>query len=48
MNDTPSENHNNLILNQILDFHITPPFKLCDDIFNSFPKLFVDKMIKNG
>ena len=45
--DTPNEHHNNLILNQIPDFHITSPFKLCDDIFESFQKLCVDKMGKN-
>ena len=38
MNDTPNENHNNLILNQISDFHITSPFNLCSHIFESFTK----------
>ena len=44
--DTPNEHHNHFILNRIPYFHITSPFKLCDDIFESFPKLFVDKMVK--
>ena len=43
---TPNKHHNNFILNQIRDFHITPPFKLCNDVFESLPKLFFDKMIK--
>ena len=46
MTDTPNEYHNNFIFNQIPDFHITSPFKLCDDIFESSPKLFVDKLKK--
>ena len=45
MNDTPNENHNNLILNQISDFHITSPFNLCSHIFESFAKK-INKMIK--
>ena len=45
--DTPTEHHNNFILNQIPDFHIIAPFKLCDDVFESLPNLFVYKMIKN-
>ena len=46
MNDTPNEQNNHSILNQIPDLHITSPFKLCDDMFESFTKLFVDKMEK--
>ena len=43
MNDTLNEHHNNFILNLIPDFHITSPFKLVDDIFESLTKLFVDR-----
>ena len=46
INDAPNEHSNNFILNQIPEFHITLLFKLCDDIFESLPKLFVAKMIK--
>ena len=44
--DKSNGHHNHLILNQIPDFHITSPFKLSDDIFESLTNLFVDKMIK--
>ena len=44
MTDTPNEHHKSFILNQIPDFHITSPFKLCDDIFENFPISFADKM----
>ena len=46
MPDTPNEHHNNFILNHIPDFHITSPFILSDDTFESLRKLFADKMIK--
>ena len=46
MTDIPNEHHNNFLLNQIPDFHIISPFKLCDDIFVSLPKLFFDIMKK--
>ena len=46
MTYTPNEYHNNSKLNQISDFHITSPSKLMDDIFESLPKLFVDRMQK--
>ena len=42
--DKPNEHHNHFILNQIPYFHITSPFKLCDDIFENFPISFADKM----
>ena len=48
MNETPNEHHNNFILNQIPDFHITSPFKLIYYRLESLPNLFVDKMQKNG
>ena len=48
MTDITNRHHNHLILNQMTDFHITPPFKLMDDIFESSPKLFVDKMLKKS
>ena len=44
----PNEYNNYFILNHILDFHTTSLFKLCDDMFESLTKLFVDKMIKKG
>ena len=47
MGDAPNEHNNHFIFNQIPDFHITSPFKLCDDMFESFPKLFFYKIIKN-
>ena len=47
MTDTPNEHHNNFTLNQIPDFHITSPFNLMDDVFESLPNLSVDKMQKN-
>ena len=46
MNETPNEHHNNFILNQIPDFHITSPFKFCDDRFESLTKLSVDNLYK--
>ena len=46
MTDTPNENHNHFILNQILGFHIISPLKVYNDILESWPKLFVDKMVK--
>ena len=33
MTDTPNKHHGRFILNQIPDLHITPRFKLCDDMF---------------
>ena len=42
----PNKHHNHFILNQIPYFHITSPFKLRDDILESLPKLFVDKILK--
>ena len=44
--DKKNEHNNNFTLNQITDFHITSPFKLCNDTFEPFPKLFFNKMIK--
>ena len=44
MNDTQNKHNNNFILNKIPDFHITSPLKWCGDIFESLPKLFLDKM----
>ena len=44
--DTTNEHHNNFILNQIPDFHITSPFKFCDDRFESLTKLSVDNLYK--
>ena len=46
MTDTPNENHNHFILNQVPSFHITSPLKLMDDIFESLTKLSVNKMLK--
>ena len=46
MADTPNEHHNQFILNQMQDFHITSPFKLSNDICESFPKLCANKMIE--
>ena len=48
MTDTPNKDYNNFILNQIPDFHITSPFKLMDDIFESLPMVTVDKIQKKG
>ena len=45
--DTQNEHHNNFILNQIPDFHITSPFKSMDDVFEPLPELFVDRIKKN-
>ena len=45
MTDTPNEHRNHFILNQILNFHITSPFKLCDDMFEQLPKIFFDQII---
>ena len=45
MIDTPNEDHNNSILNHGPTFYIKPTFKLCDDMFESLSKLFVDKVI---
>ena len=47
MTDIPNEHHNHFILNQIQDMSITSPLKFMDETFESFPNLFVDKMIKN-
>ena len=44
MTDIPNEHHNHLILNQIPDIYITLPLKFMDEIFESFPGLFVDRM----
>ena len=46
MTYTLNEHQNHFILNQIPDFHITSPSKLMDDIFESLPRLFVDRMQK--
>ena len=48
MTDTLNGHHIRLILNNIPYVYITLPSKLMDDIFESFPKLFVDIMHKNG
>ena len=48
MIDTPNEDHNKLVLNQIPDFLITSPSKLMDETFESLPKLFVDRMQKKN
>ena len=42
INNTPNEHHNHFILNQIIYFHITSPFRSYNDMFESFTKLFVD------
>ena len=44
--DTPNEHNNNLIFDQITNFHIKSLFILMDDIFESLQKLFVDKIQK--
>ena len=46
MTDTTNEYHDSLILNQIHDMHITSPLKFTDEIFESLPNLFVDKILK--
>ena len=46
MNDLLNGNNNNFILNQIQDMYITSPLKFMDKIFESFPNLFFDRMIK--
>ena len=46
--DTPNEHHNNIILNQITYFYMKSPSKLMNDIFESFPKLFVGIMQKEN
>ena len=48
INYAPNEHHNHFILNQVPYFHITSLFKVMDDIFESLPKLFVDKMLEDG
>ena len=48
MDDTPNENPNNYISNQIMYFYITSLLKLMDDISESLPKLFFDRILKNG
>ena len=47
LTDTPNEHNNNFILNHVPDFHITSPFKLTYDKFESLPNLSVDKMQKH-
>ena len=44
----PKEHHNQLMLNDNPNCYITSLSKLTDDTFTSFPKLFVDEMIKSG
>ena len=46
MTDTTNEHHNYFILNHIKHTYITSPLKLMDDIFESFPKLFFDRIQK--
>ena len=46
--NTTKKHHNHFILNQKPDFYITSLSKFIDDIFTLLPKLFFDKMIKNG
>ena len=46
MTDTTNEHHDNFILNQVLDFYITSLSNLMDGMFESFTKLFVDRMLK--
>ena len=45
MADITNEHYNHLILNNIKDIYITSPLECMDKTFESFPKLFVDKMI---
>ena len=44
--DATKEHHNQIILNQELDFYTTSLTNLMDDTFKSLPKLFVDIIIK--
>ena len=46
MTDIPNEHHNRFILNQIHDMYITSPLKFIDEIFELFPNLFVDEILK--
>ena len=46
MTDIPNEHHNPFIFNQIHDMYITSPLHFMDEIFESFPDLFFDQMLK--
>ena len=46
--DAPKEHHNQLTLNQELDFYITLLPNLIDETLTLFTNLFVNKMEKNG
>ena len=46
MADIPNEHNNNFILNQIQDMYITSLLKFMDKIYEPFPNLVIDGMIK--
>ena len=46
MTEIPNEHHNRFIFNQINDMYITSLVKFMNEIFESFPNLFFDQMLK--
>ena len=48
IDDTANEHNNNFKLNNITNLYIKSLSKLMDGIFESFPKLFVDRILTNG
>ena len=46
--DAPKEHHNQFILNQEPYFYITSLSNLMDDTLTLLPRLFFNKMVKNG
>ena len=46
MDDILNEHHHHFILNNIQDMYITSPLKFIDEIFELFPNLFVDEILK--
>ena len=47
MTDIPNEHHNIFVFNQIHEIYITSQLKFMDEIFESFPNLFLTKSLKN-